>query len=93
MKAPTKTRIKMFKKLLRVTAQSLLEGDAGERRAGKNLEMVRAALCWAHGCDCQAAEDFETMCLGLAQSWEGRLVNAKGEPLDVLKALATGRDT
>lgn len=92
MKAPTKTRIKMFKKLLKVTAASLLEGDTKEQAAGKQLEMARAALCWAHGCDCQGAEDFETMCLELAQSWEGQLLNAKGEPLDVLKALATGRD-
>lgn len=92
-KAPSKKRIEMFKKLLTLTYKSLHESDNElEKLVAMRLKLAAGALCWAHGCGCSAAEDFETMCLEMAQVWEGHAVNKYGKKIDVLKALATGKD-
>ena len=93
MKRPSIARIAKFKELLLVTGDSLArDGDAEMKETAKMCYQLGGALCWAMGCGCEAAERFETLVLSLGETWEGNVIDKKGRKVDVLKALATGKD-
>lgn len=88
-KRPSVTRIRKFKELLSLNTEKLWDTD---RRSAELCAVSADALCWASGCGCPKAEAFETLVLELAQKWEGHVIDKKGRKVDILKALATGKD-